>query len=198
MDSLDSVIIGQDFSGWKLFGEVRNASIYDFPLTDGQIQRLSGVKPLSTQCLFDYGYHGAASYRIPSLLMTQNGVLIAGADQREVNPNDAPNSINFTIRRSFDGGKTWKDLETVLQYPGEGIAGASVIDSCLVQDRDTGRIFAFIDQYPGGVGQPNGMLGKGVTDQGEYLLTDGAGQDFIWKADGSVTTLEGKLPNIEF
>lgn len=192
VEGLDRVIIGQDFTGEKLFGEVRNASIYDYPLTDGQIQRLSGVKPLSTQCLFDYGYHGAASYRIPSLLMTKDGVLIAGADQREANANDAPNSINFTIRRSFDQGRTWGEMQTVLQYPGEGITGASVIDSCLIQDHETGRVFAFIDQYPGGVGQPNNQLGKGVTDNGEYLLYDGQGGVFVWKEDGTVTTQDGE------
>lgn len=192
VEELDRVIIGQDFTGEKLFGEVRNASIYDYALTDGQIQRLSGIKPLSTQCLFDYGYHGAASYRIPSLLMTKDGVLIAGADQREANANDAPNSINFTIRRSFDKGETWEDMQTILRYPGEGITGASVIDSCLVQDEETGRIFVFIDQYPGGIGQPNNDLGVGVTEQGEYLLYDGQGGVYVWKEDGTVTTDNGE------
>ncbi|WP_245792888.1 sialidase family protein [Boudabousia marimammalium] len=191
VDGLDRVIIGQDFSGEKLFGEVRNASIYAYPLTDGQIQRLSGVKPLSTQCLFDYGYHGAASYRIPSLLMTQDGVLLAGADQRETIPNDAPNSINFTMRRSLDKGRTWEEMRTLLKYPGEGLTGSSVIDSCLLQDKETGRIFVFIDQFPGGIGQPNNGLGKGVTAAGEYLLHDSEGAQFVWKADGKVTTTEG-------
>ncbi|MBN9643709.1 exo-alpha-sialidase [Corynebacterium mendelii] len=187
---IDRVVIGQDTQGLRLFGEVRNAAIFDTALNDAQIKRLSGVVPVDTACLFDRGFHGSVSYRIPSLLTTASGVVIAGADQRETVANDAPNSINFVIRRSFDSGRTWDNLQQVISYPGEGQDGASVIDSCPVQDINTGRIFVVIDHFPGGVGQPNNEPGIGVDNNGRFELFDAAGVAYTWEADGTVTVTD--------
>ncbi len=98
------VVVGADLDGKRLFGEAQTAMVYDAALTDAQIKRLAGAAPLPTRALFDTGYHGALSYRIPSLLTLDSGVILAGADQRVSIPNDAPNDINLVMRRSLDGG----------------------------------------------------------------------------------------------
>jgi hypothetical protein len=192
VEGLDEVVIGQDTAGSRLFGEVRNAAIYTSVLNDAQIKKLSSVAPLDTQCLFDAGFHNSISYRIPSLITLKSGVVVAGADQRETIANDSPNSINFTIRRSFDAGATWEDLQTVLSYPGHGATGASVIDSCVVQERRSGRLIVLIDHFPGGIGQPNAAAGIGVDAKGRYLLYDGAGNQYTWNEDGTVTDAAGE------
>ena len=192
VEGLDEVVIGQDTAGSRLFGEVRNAAIYTSVLNDAQIKKLSSVAPLDTQCLFDAGFHNSISYRIPSLITLKSGVVVAGADQRETIANDSPNSINFTIRRSFDAGATWQDLQTVLSYPGHGAMGASVIDSCMVQERRSGRLIVLIDHFPGGIGQPNAAAGIGVDAKGRYLLYDGAGNQYTWNEDGAVTDAAGE------
>lgn len=191
VDSLDEVVIGQDTSGSRLFGEVRNAALYTSILNDSQIKKLSSVAPVDTQCLFDAGFHDSISYRIPSLITLESGVVVAGADQRETIANDSPNSINFTVRRSFDGGHTWGDLQTVLTYPGHGAKGASVIDSCVVQDRRNGRLVILIDHFPGGIGQPNTEAGLGVDEKGRYILHDANGATYTWNEDGSITDADG-------
>ncbi|MGP1497919.1 MAG: exo-alpha-sialidase [Schaalia odontolytica] len=191
VDSLDEVVIGQDTSGSRLFGEVRNAALYSSILNDSQIKKLSSVPPVDTQCLFDAGFHDSISYRIPSLITLESGVVVAGADQRETIANDSPNSINFTVRRSFDGGHTWGDLQTVITYPGHGAKGASVIDSCVVQDRRNGRLVILIDHFPGGIGQPNAGAGLGVDERGRYILHDANGATYTWNQDGSVTDADG-------
>ena len=191
VDSLDEVVIGQDTSGSRLFGEVRNAALYSSILNDSQIKKLSSVPPVDTQCLFDAGFHDSISYRIPSLITLESGVVVAGADQRETIANDSPNSINFTVRRSFDGGHTWGDLQTVITYPGHGAKGASVIDSCVVQDRRNGRLVILIDHFPGGIGQPNAEAGLGVDEEGRYILRDANGATYTWNQDGSVTDADG-------
>ena len=191
VDSLDEVVIGQDTSGSRLFGEVRNAALYSSILNDSQIKKLSSVPPVDTQCLFDAGFHDSISYRIPSLITLESGVVVAGADQRETIANDSPNSINFTVRRSFDGGHTWGDLQTVITYPGHGAKGASVIDSCVVQDRRNGRLIILIDHFPGGIGQPNAEAGLGVDERGRYILHDANGATYTWNQDGSVTDADG-------
>jgi sialidase-1 len=188
----DTIMIGQDTGGIRMLGEASVAQIYESVLGDHQIKRLSHIEDLQTTPLFDRGFHGSASYRIPSLLTLPSGTVIAGADQRVSIANDSPNDINFVIRRSLDGGNTWEDLQTLLDYPGEGADGASVIDSVLTYDEDAKRVIVLIDQYPGGVGQPNNEQGKGVDEQGNLLLFDRDKNVYLLHADGTVTTKDGK------
>ena len=186
------VVVGADLDGKRLFGEAQTAMIYDAGLTDAQIKRLAGAAPLPTRALFDTGYHGAESYRIPSLLTLDSGVVLAGADQRVSIPNDAPNDINLVMRRSLDGGQTWEEMRTLISLPGTGALGASLIDSVLVQDRSTGRVICLVDQFPGGIGQPNAVVGTGFDAQGRRLLHNRAGELFAVEPDGTVVTTAGE------
>ena len=192
---LERILIGQDTHGVRLAGEVQQAAVYRQLLNDAQIKRLSGVEPIETDALFDRGYHGSASYRIPSILTLASGTILAGADQRVSSPNDAPNDINFVIRRSVDGGLTWEDLRTVIDCPGSGADAANVIDSCMVQEPGSGRIHVLIDHFPGGIGQPSCRAGVGFDEQGNMLLRDahGAeGEDYVLQPDGTVLTRDGE------
>ena len=186
------VVVGADLDGKRLFGEAQTAMVYDAALTDAQIKRLAGAAPLPTRALFDTGYHGARSYRIPSLLTLDSGVILAGADQRVSIPNDAPNDINLVMRRSLDGGATWEEMRTLLSLPGTGALGASLIDSVLVQDRSTGRVICLVDQFPGGIGQPNAVVGTGFDTQGRRVLHNRAGELFAVEPDGAVLTDAGE------
>ncbi|AKK10327.1 sialidase family protein [Corynebacterium uterequi] len=192
LGSISQVLAGMDADGRRLFGEVSEAHIFDAVLSDHQVKRLASVEPLETRALFDTGLLDSASYRIPSLVTLASGVVVAGADQRVSIPNDAPNDINFTIRRSLDGGRTWLDVQTVIEHPGSGLLGASATDSVLVQDRDTGRLFCVLDFFPGGIGQPNAALGRGFDDCGRRILHDEEGMIYLLKDDGEVLTAEGK------
>ena len=128
LGKVERVTVGKDLEGARLFGEAQTASIFSSALTDAQVKRLANVAPLRTQALFDTGYLGSKSYRIPSLIRLDSGSFIAGADQRVSIANDSPNDINFVIRRSEDG-RRWNEAQIVLEYPDEGALGASVIDS---------------------------------------------------------------------
>ena len=60
------------------------------------------------------GQDGVFQYRIPGLLTSNRGTLIAFCDARMRKEGDPPNKINLVMKRSFDGGRTW---QTVLQMP---------------------------------------------------------------------------------
>ena len=192
---LDAVSIGEDLRGVRLMGEARTGGIYFSALTEGQIQRISRVKPLVTTALFDTGYAGSRNYRIPSLVKTHMGTLIAGADQRTSVSNDAPNHINFVIRRSADGGKTWGPLQTVINMPGKNLGklGASAIDSCPVLDPEgkSERINVLIDINPGGIGLTNCKTAVGVDACGRIKLIDRLGGKYAAAMDASAAV---KLP----
>lgn len=192
LGTIDCVVVGAGISGSRLFGEAQAAMIYNQVLTDHQLKRLAGAEPLRTQALFDTGFLGSRSYRIPSLLKLDSGVLLAGADQRVSIANDSPNDINFVLRRSLDCGRTWEEPKVLIEYPGSGRLGASVIDSVLLQDSTTGRVIVLIDHFPGGVGQPNCKPGTGHSSAGYVLLIDRDQNVFELHPDGSVTTDEGE------
>lgn len=192
---LNAVSIGEDLRGVRLMGEARTGGIYFSALSEGQIQRISRVKPLVTTALFDTGYAGSRSYRIPSLVKTRMGTLIAGADQRTSVSNDAPNHINFVIRRSADGGKTWEPLQTVINMPGKNLGklGASAIDSCPVLDPEgkSERINVLIDINPGGIGLTNCKTAVGVDECGRIKLIDRLGGNYAAAMNASAAV---KLP----
>ncbi|WP_084562900.1 exo-alpha-sialidase [Corynebacterium aquilae] len=171
---------------WKLDGIIHRAAIYNQPFTWQQVAQLSNEPIISSVALFDRGYAGSASYRIPSLLQTQSGVLIACADQRTSNPYDSPNHIQTAMRRSLDGGKTWSDCEVVISQPGQGRQGASVIDTAMVQDRKTGKITIMVDRFPGGGGQANASAGTGHDEKGRKLVFGKNGEKYTVGRDGKV------------
>ncbi|PRX40015.1 sialidase family protein [Salegentibacter salegens] len=82
-----------------------------------------------------------ACYRIPSLITAPNGDLIAAIDERVPSCADLRGSkdINIVQRRSTDNGKTWSDIETVVNFP----EGESASDPSMIVDEETGEVFMF-------------------------------------------------------
>lgn len=84
------------------------------------------------------GDAGYRQFRIPALLRTVSGTLLAVADGRPL-LDDLPSPIDLVIRRSTDGGATfspWSTLRT-----GTGLEGFG--DASLLQDPTTSRVFCF-------------------------------------------------------
>ncbi|MEQ9068881.1 MAG: sialidase family protein, partial [Gimesia chilikensis] len=75
------------------------------------------------------GYHG---FRIPALLVTPKGTLLAFAEARKNNLGDS-GDIDLVLKRSSDNGKTWSPL-AVLWNDGENTCG----NPCPVVDESTG------------------------------------------------------------
>jgi sialidase-1 len=76
------------------------------------------------------GYH---TYRIPSLLVTALGTLLAFAEGRMTSGEDAGN-IDLLLKRSTDARKTWQPMQIVWD-DGPNTCG----NPCPVLDRDTGK-----------------------------------------------------------
>lgn len=82
-----------------------------------------------------------ACYRIPAIVTAPNGDLVAAIDERVPNGNDLNrnNDINIVVRRSFDNGKTWTEIERVIDFP----LGKSGSDPSMIVDNETKEIFMF-------------------------------------------------------
>lgn len=78
------------------------------------------------------GYH---TFRIPSLLVTVTGTVLAFCEGRRDGRGDS-GDIDLVLRRSEDGGQTWSPLQVVWDDPGNTCG-----NPCPVIDRYTGTIW---------------------------------------------------------
>ena len=84
--------------------------------------------------VFVSGEEGYHTYRIPAIIRTQKGSLVAFAEARKSGRGDSGN-IDLVYRRSFDNGNTWSAMQ-VLWDDGANTCG----NPCPVVDQRSGRI----------------------------------------------------------
>ena len=96
----------------------------------------AAAAPLTQKALFVQGRGGYNNYRIPALLTTQEGTLLAFCEGREGGDSS---DIDLLMRRSEDGGQTWSPRQVVWDQ-GRNVCG----NPCPVQDRDTGVIWLLL------------------------------------------------------
>ena len=100
--------------------------------------------PISHTDVFLSGKEGYHSYRIPAIVCSKKGTLLAFAEGRKDNRSDSGN-IDIVLRRSTDNGKTWLPMQVVANNK-KGVAG----NPCPVVDTKTGDILLItIRQTPG-------------------------------------------------
>lgn len=88
--------------------------------------------------LFDGGTGGFHAYRIPSIVRTSNGTLIAFCEGRANSDKDYGN-IHVVCKRSSDNGVTWLPLQTIA-----GTTLGTWGNPTSVVDWETGRIWLFM------------------------------------------------------
>jgi sialidase-1 len=62
--------------------------------------------------IYKNGEEGYKCFRIPAIVTTTKGTLLAFAEARKNNCSDA-GDIDLVLKRSFDGGKTWSPMQVV-------------------------------------------------------------------------------------
>jgi len=208
---------------WASNLQVRNLTVYDRALSPDEVQTRSqlfergdleqklpeGAKVTEKEDVFEGGRNnqpnkdGIKSYRIPALLKTDKGTLIAGADERRLHSSDW-GDIGMVIRRSEDNGKTWGDRVTITNLRDNPKAsdpsiGSPVnIDMTLIQDPETKRIFAIYDMFPEG----KGIFGMSSQKEEAYkeingktyqlLYREGEQEAYTIRENGTVYTPDGK------
>jgi sialidase-1 len=67
--------------------------------------------------LFEAGTNGYALYRIPGIVVTKRGTVLAYCEARRTGKSDW-DTIDILLRRSTDGGKTWTERAKIADVPG--------------------------------------------------------------------------------
>ena len=187
---------------WGAGLQVRNLTVYDRALSPEEVQNRSylferselekklpeGAEITDKKDVFEAGKNGQSnpaginSYRIPALLKTDKGTLIAGADERRLHHYDW-GDIGMVVKRSEDKGQTWGDRITLTNLRDNPKAkdpniGSPVnIDMVLVQDTETKRIFSIYDMFPEG----KGIFGMSSEREVAYKEIDGKTYQILYR-----------------
>jgi sialidase-1 len=123
------------------------------------------------------GYH---TYRIPSLLATSKGTLLAFAEGRKGGSGDAGN-IDLLLRRSLDQGKTWQPAKTIWDE-GSNTCG----NPCAVLDRDTGIIWLLLTWNRGDDPEPD-IIAQRSKDTRRVFVTRSGDDGLTWAEPREIT-----------
>jgi autotransporter-associated beta strand protein len=152
--------------------------------------------------VFVSGQEGYSCYRIPAMVTTGRGTVIAVADGRIGSCGDIPTPLDLVMKRSFDNGQTWTPLQVIADYgsntndtdiyPAYGIttpiARLCAGDAALLLDRNTGRVWVL---YDNGAAKTGG--GRAIKLEMRYSDDDGA----TWSAGVDIEALNpGLRPGI--
>ena len=86
---------------------------------------------------------GYPTYRIPSVVTTRQGTVLAFGEGRQGRGDHTQNDL--VLRRSRDGGRTWDPMQVVATDRPNVLVNPTV-----VEDRGTGRLCLMYQRYPAG------------------------------------------------
>ena len=139
------------------------------------------------------GDDGAAAYRIPGLVTTPKGTLIAVYDVRYAGAWDLQADIDVGMSRSTDGGRTWEPMRIVLdmgEWGGKPQIENGVGDPSVLVDPSNGRIFVLGTWTHGIPGQRAWTaVGQGMEpgETAQLMLTTSDDDGLTWSAPRNLT-----------
>jgi sialidase-1 len=104
--------------------------------------------------VFVPGEGGFASVRIPAVVVGKGGAVLAFAEGRAANADQAKNKI--ILKRSADGGRTWGKLAVIAED-----GDRALNNPCAVVERGSGRVLLMYQSYPAGIAERSGKIATG-------------------------------------
>ncbi|WP_206343297.1 sialidase family protein [Streptomyces mesophilus] len=145
----------------------------------------SAAAPCTGSVPYASGEGGYDTYRIPAVIETRAGTLLAFAEGRVGGAGDTGN-IDVVVKRSRDGGCTWGDLSIVAAGGGDTRGNpAPVIDP------RTGRIVLLTSYNSGDVTEAQIMRGEATAEQSRRVFVQTSrddGRSFSAPRDITATT----------
>lgn len=104
--------------------------------------------PAGESVPFRAGTDGYFAFRIPALVITNRGTLLAFCEGRKTSLSDDGDN-DLVLRRSFDAGRTWGPLQLVHEEGGDAVV--TIGNPCAVVDRATGVVWLTMNRKNGRV-----------------------------------------------
>ncbi|MGC3971961.1 MAG: sialidase family protein [Pirellulales bacterium] len=91
---------------------------------------------------------GYRAFRIPALVVTNQGTLLAFCEGRKTSLSD-DGDVDLVLRRSSDSGRTWEPLQLIHEEGGDSVV--TIGNPCAVVDRSTGVVWLMMNRENGRV-----------------------------------------------
>jgi sialidase-1 len=169
-----------------------DAQVLSVEWRDGTSQKPEVISPEGSQrigyAIRLHGDDGAKAYRIPGMVETNEGSLIAVYDVRWRGGGDLPGDIDVGMSRSTDGGQSWEKMKIIMdmgddpkwRYDGVG-------DPAVLVDRRTGRTWV-VATWSHGNRSWNGS-GPGMTPEetGQLMMSYSDDDGVSWSEPRNLT-----------
>lgn len=186
------------------FDVVENATLSHYFSVEKAILRL-GRKQLEiandapfafrpAQVLRAAGQDNCDTYRIPGLVTTNSGTLIAVYDNRYNNSKDLQEDVDIGMSRSTDGGQTWKPMRVIMdmgEWGGNPERLNGIGDPCILYDEKNSTIWVAALWMSGG--SEKDMLwwaskpGMKPTETGQFVLAKSTDDGLTWSEPINIT-----------
>ncbi|MBV2246548.1 MAG: glycoside hydrolase [Lentimicrobium sp.] len=140
------------------------------------------------------GQDNCDTYRIPGLVTTNTGTLIAVYDNRYNNSKDLQENIDIGMSRSTDGGKTWEPMKVIMdmgKWGGRAENLNGIGDPCILYDDKNATIWVAALWMSGATEKD--MLwwasrpGMTPTETGQFMLTKSTDNGLSWSTPINIT-----------
>jgi len=189
------------------------ARVIDLKTSHGTIVPDTNYEPLRLRfgtALRQHMDDGVHTYRIPGLVRTNHGTLLAIFDRRLEARRDPQGWCNIGLKRSADGGKTWEPVQIILDrgyWGGLHPRYNGVSDACILVNTENNDIFVgalwMHGQWVNGIWEgepadPNAELGRktgslpGMTEKEtcQFLLTNSTDDGKTWSEPVNMTKIK--------
>jgi len=131
--------------------------------------------------LFVSGTDGYHTYRIPSIIVSARGTVLAFCEGRKVSRSDT-GDIDMVLKRSTDGGRSWSAMQVVWD-DAENTCG----NPCPVVDTNTGTIWLLMTHNLGADDLPQIVDGTSKGTRTVWL-TKSTDEGLTWSAPVQITS----------
>lgn len=127
------------------------------------------------------------TYRIPGIITTDKGTLVAVYDIRYKHAGDLPANIDVGMSRSADGGKTWEPMRNIMDM-GAPHENNGVGDPAVLFDPVTKKLWVAALWSKGNRSIRGSEPGLSPDTTGQFVLVSSDDDGRTWSAPYSITT----------